>query len=129
MSIDPMTELLPSIFSGMPGETFSEQDLDFQPLTRDGRVGVEMHPLYTTADTGENGPAAAILRYQPGSTAATHLHPGYELIYVFSGELETDDGVYPANSMLVLPPGSVHAPRSPKGAVFLVVWEQPVRTV
>ncbi len=72
-------------------------------------------------------PAAAIMRYRPGATAMPHRHSGYELIYVLSGELETDDGTYPANSLLVMPPGSVHAPRSPRGCVGLVVWEQPVR--
>lgn len=53
----------------------------------------------------------------------------YELIYVLSGELATDDGTYQANSLLVMPPGSVHAPRSPHGCVGLVVWERPVRSV
>lgn len=124
---NPLTELLPVLFSGLPGESFNEQELDFKPLDKDGRMGAEIHPLYTTDDTGEGGPAAAILRYLPGATAPSHRHPGYELIYVLSGELETDDGVYPANSLLVMPPNSVHAPRSPKGCVGLVVWERPVQ--
>ena len=65
----------------------------------------------------------------PGAKAPSHLHPGFELIYALSGELETDDGVYAAGSLLVMPPNSVHAPRSPMGCVGLVVWERPVQVV
>lgn len=129
MSSDSLTQLLPMLFAGMPGSSFGLQKLEFEPLTSDGRVGAEIHRLYSPKETGEDGPAAAIVRYHPGATARPHLHPGYELIYLFSGELETDDGTYSANSLLVMPPGSVHAPRSPRGCVGLVVWEKPVRPV
>jgi quercetin dioxygenase-like cupin family protein len=121
--------LLPTLFTGTPGVSFSRQELVFRPVAADGRSDAEMHPLYTVAETGENGPAAAIMRYLPGAEAPAHRHPGYEMIYVLSGELETDDGTYPAGSLLVMPPDSVHAPRSPKGCVGLVVWERPVQVV
>lgn len=90
-------------------------------------LGAEMHTLYSTKETGPEGPAAAIMRYLPGATAPAHIHPGYEIIFILHGELETDDGIYGPNSLLVMPPDSVHAPRSPRGCVGLVVWEQPVR--
>ncbi|MFF9143389.1 cupin domain-containing protein [Streptomyces sp. NPDC055051] len=118
---------LPQLYTGIPGKSFGPVDYAFEPLMRDGRVGAEIHSLYSTAETGENGPAAAIVRYLPNGTAQPHRHPGYEIIWIVEGELETDDGVYPAGSLLVMPPDSVHTPRSPKGAVGLVVWEQPVR--
>ena len=79
--------------------------------------------------SGPDGPAAAVMHCLPGAKAPSHLHPGFELIYVLSGELETDGGVYAAGSLLVMPPTSVHAPRSPKGCVGLVVWERPVQVV
>jgi anti-sigma factor ChrR (cupin superfamily) len=123
---ESLPELLPKLFTGEPGKSFAFHDLTFEPVIR---VGAEMHTLYSTAQTGADGPAAAIMRYLPGATAPAHLHPGYELIYVLSGELETDDGVYGPNSLLVMPPDSVHAPRSPRGCVGLVVWEKPVRPV
>lgn len=127
MNAQLLAELPPVLFSGIPGTAFAPQELDFRPVIANGRVGVEMHPLYSTDETGAGGPASAVVRYLPGATAPPHRHPGYELIYVLSGELETDDGVYPANSLLVMPPNSVHAPRSPQGCLVLVVWEQPVR--
>lgn len=129
MTENTLQEMLPRLFSGLPGAPFVEQDLVFEPLLKDGRVSVEIHRLYSTEDTGVDGPAAALVRYLPGGAAKAHVHPGYELIYVLSGELETDDGVYPPNSLLMMYPGSVHAPRSPKGCVGLAVWEKPVRPV
>ncbi len=127
MSPDRLIEQLPSLFSGMPGAGFAEQPLSFEPLISDGRIGAEIHRLYSTGETGPNGPAAAIVRYLPGALAKPHRHRGYELIYVLSGELETDDGTYGPNSLLVMPPESTHAPRSPRGCLALAVWEQPVQ--
>lgn len=127
MTTSALSELLPVLFSGLPGTSFVEQELHFEPLTTDGRVGAEIHRLYTTEQTGPNGPAAAIVRYLPNANAIEHRHNGYEVIYILSGQLETDDGVYPANSLLVMPPASVHRPRSKNGCVVLVVWEQPVQ--
>jgi quercetin dioxygenase-like cupin family protein len=124
-----LAELLPTLFTGMPGASFTERELVFQPVNADGRSQAEMVPLYTVKETGEGGPAAAIMRYLPGCEAPAHRHPGYEMIYVLSGDLETDDGTYGAGSLLVMPPNSVHAPRSPKGCLGLVVWERPVQVV
>ncbi|MGW1160017.1 cupin domain-containing protein [Streptomyces sp. NPDC002519] len=58
-----------------------------------------------------------------------HRHEGFEIIYVFSGQLETDAGAHPAGGLLVMEPGSIHVPHSLQGAVMLVVWEQPVTTL
>ncbi len=117
------------IFTGTPGSNFVATPVSFEPLASAGRSEVEIHSLYSSSETGPDGPAAGIVRYLPGATAAPHVHQGFELIFVLSGELETDDGVYPANSLLVMRPGTVHAPRSPRGCVGLAVWEQPVRPV
>jgi len=124
-----LAELIPVLFSGLPDHPFTAQDVTFEPLTSDGRTGAEIHRLYTTEQTGPDGPAAAIVRYLPGAKAAPHKHPGYELIYVLSGQLETDDGEFPANSLLMMQPESVHAPRSAGGCMALVVWEKPVLPV
>ncbi|PPH25824.1 hypothetical protein C5C31_01780 [Rathayibacter rathayi] len=115
----------PVLFRTLADGGFGESALTFEPLTSDGRSGVEIHHLYTAAETG--GSAAAVARYLPGATAKTHRHSGHELIYVVSGELETEAGRYPAGSLLSLSPGSVHTPRSPLGCLALVVWEKPVQ--
>ncbi|MFC7817278.1 MULTISPECIES: cupin domain-containing protein [unclassified Streptomyces] len=121
------SENLPLLFSVLASGDLGEADLDFRPLTADGRTNAEIHRLYGPEQTGEGGPAAAVVRYLPGAKAQTHRHPGCELIYVLSGELETEAGIHPAGSLLNMPPGSVHTPRSPKGCLALVVWEQPVQ--
>ncbi|MCC2274682.1 cupin domain-containing protein [Streptomyces sp. ET3-23] len=117
---------LPVILRSIEERGLAFEELTFAPLTADGRTGVGIHRLYTTEETGDGGPAAGIVRYEPGAATVPHRHQGYEIIYVFEGQLETEAGAHPAGSMLVMSPGSVHAPRSADGAVLLVVWEQPV---
>ncbi|MGW5869065.1 cupin domain-containing protein [Streptomyces sp. NPDC055239] len=126
MTSKPTQSTASLVIEGLDRPRELERRLKFTPLTADGRVGVEVFPLYTTEQTGPGGPAASLVRYHPGAAAAPHRHTGYEIIQVLEGELITEDGVHPAHSMLVLPPGSVHAPRTEKGALMLVVWEAPV---
>lgn len=102
-------------------------DVAFEAMTQPGRQGVEIHSLYGTAETGPDGPAAAIVRYLPGATVRRHRHPGYELILVLEGELVNDGGTHGPGSLEVLSPDSTHALSSEKGCTFLVVWEQPVQ--
>ncbi|OLB65352.1 MAG: hypothetical protein AUI10_07115 [Actinobacteria bacterium 13_2_20CM_2_72_6] len=118
--------LAPLVISGLDRARELLQTLPLTPLPADGRVGVEVHPLYTTAQTGPTGPAASIVRYHPGARAASHRHTGYEIIFVLDGELITEAGRHPAHTLLVMPPGSVHAPYTETGALMLVVWEAPV---
>ncbi|MBO4259557.1 cupin domain-containing protein [Streptomyces griseorubiginosus] len=126
MSVQPSTAAVPLVVEGLdrPEELLGK--LKFTPLTADGRVGVEVFPLYTTEQTGPAGPAASLVRYHPGAAAAPHRHTSYEIILVLDGELITEDGRHPKNSLLVMAPGSVHAPRTEQGALMLVVWEAPV---
>jgi quercetin dioxygenase-like cupin family protein len=129
MSADTLTAALPALLRSVDESGMRDEALVFEPLTADGRSGVGIHRLYTTEQTGEHGPAAGIVRYEPGATTVPHRHEGYEIIYVFEGRLEAGAFEYPAGSLVVMEPGSVHAPRSATGAVLLVVWEKPVNTI
>jgi anti-sigma factor ChrR (cupin superfamily) len=117
----------PQIIQGLLDSVGSVDELPFERYNQPGREGVEIYRLYDTTDTGPSGPAAAIVRYQPGANVKRHIHPGYELIFVLQGELINDAGRHPAGTLEVCPPGSSHALSSETGCTFLVVWEQPVQ--
>ena len=108
-------------------EGMAAEPIDLRALTTAGRSGVAAHFLYDTGQTGPDGPAAALVRYEPGAAAPRHEHTGYEIIQVLDGELQTEHGRYPTGSLLVMTPGSTHSPRSAEGCTLLVVWERPVR--
>jgi len=96
--------------------------LDWQPL----RPGVDMHTIY---DCGDDGPAAAILRYRPGAEVPEHVHVGHEHIFVLAGAQEDERGRHAAGSLVVNPPGTSHRVRSEEGCLVLAVWERKVRFV
>lgn len=104
---------------------YRDHELDWQPYGADGRKNVLIARLYDARQNGK-GPAAAILKYEPGARVPAHLHPGFELILVLEGELINDAGRHPAGTLEICPPGSAHALGSDKGCTFLVVWEEPV---
>ncbi len=115
------------------GERMPALDLDLKKIAerpedlawQTFRPGVEIVPLY--GGEGDEGPAAALLRYAPGASVPPHEHGGYEHVYVLAGAQEDERGRYPAGSFVVNPPGSAHAVRSPEGCLALLVWERPVR--
>jgi anti-sigma factor ChrR (cupin superfamily) len=96
--------------------------LTWEPL----RPGVDKHLLYELPD---GGPAAALLRYQPGAEVPHHEHPGFEHIVVLAGAQHDERGRHAAGSLVVNPPGSAHRVWSPDGCLVLIVWERPVRFV
>jgi anti-sigma factor ChrR (cupin superfamily) len=71
-------------------------------------------------DGAEQGRATSIVRYAPGSSFEPHAHPRGEEILVIEGEFQDEHGVYPKGSYIKNPPGSSHAPASPKGCTLLV---------
>lgn len=107
----------------------SLSNLKWEPYLADGRMNVEIFPLYNARDEKNQGPAAALLRYKPGAQVTRHVHDGYELIFVLEGVLVNDSGAHGPGTLEICPPGSEHALSSLSGCVFLVVWEQPVRAI
>ena len=72
----------------------------------------------------ESGWVTSVVRYEPGSSFNSHAHPLGEEIFVLGGVFEDEHGRYPAGTYLRNPPGSRHAPASPKGCDLLVKLDQ-----
>jgi anti-sigma factor ChrR (cupin superfamily) len=103
-------------------------DLDPEALARRSgyeplRPGIDI--LYLYKDDASGG-SCALLKYQPGAEVPSHLHQGFEHVYVLAGEQRDERGVYPAGTFVINPPGSTHHVRSPNGCLVLIVWQRPV---
>lgn len=110
-----------------PSQAFAEllqraadpERLHWEPL----RPGVEFHALYGRPG---QGPAAALLRYEPGASVPEHRHIDYEHILVLRGSQRDANAHYPAGTLLVSPPGSRHAVTSDDGCLVLTIWSGPL---
>jgi anti-sigma factor ChrR (cupin superfamily) len=88
------------------------------------RPGIQIQRLYQEKD---DGPAAALLCYEPGAVVPTHEHLGYEHILVLDGAQSDEHGTYPAGTLVVNRPHSVHRVASENGCVVLAIWEKKIR--
>ncbi|MEY2934110.1 MAG: hypothetical protein RL033_4859 [Pseudomonadota bacterium] len=61
-----------------------------------------------------------LLELSPGTRFAPLGLPQGEELFVISGQLEDEHGVYPEHTWLTLPPGNQHSPSSANGAVLYV---------
>ncbi|MEM7062721.1 MAG: cupin domain-containing protein [Cyanobacteria bacterium P01_B01_bin.77] len=93
--------------------------LSWQPFRR----GVEIHRLY---GDGQQGPSAALLKYEPGAKVPDHSHTGYEHIIVLSGSQRDYQGNHATGTLVINPPGSSHNVVSDEGCIVLIIWEKPV---
>ena len=101
---------------------FSETELDRQ-VWECFRPGIEIRRIYGGAPAAAS---AALLRYQPGAELPRHWHQGYEHILVLRGSQVDDNGEHNIGTLLIHPPGTSHAVRSPGGCIVLAMWEKPV---
>lgn len=88
------------------------------------RPGVTIHRLY---GDGQQGPSAALLKYEPGATIPEHEHTGYEHIVILSGSQRDATGNHQRGTLVINPPGSSHDLVSEAGCIVLIIWEKPVR--
>lgn len=88
--------------------------MDWQPQGTDGR---RIKPLYRQAGFPEQ---IRLVELAPGTRVEQHPHPGGEEVFVLSGSIQDDDGVYPAGTWFRLPDGSSHAPWSEDGCTLYV---------
>lgn len=82
-------------------------------------AGIEM--AYLLKDSARDF-MTVLLRFEPGATAARHQHPLGEQFFVVEGSLVDACGTYDAGTFVNYPPGSIHQPTSPDGALVLVQW-------
>jgi len=99
-----------------------QQKLPWKPF----QEGVEIYRLY---GDGENGPTAALLRFQAGARVPLHEHMGYEHILVLDGS-QVDENCKSETGMLIIsPPGTSHSVLSEGGCIVLAIYERPVKPV
>ncbi len=84
--------------------------------------GVHRHRLDRVG--GEVARATSIVRYDPGSRFARHVHGGGEEFLVLDGVFSDECGDHPAGTYVRNPPGSSHAPFSVDGCtLFVKLWQ------
>jgi anti-sigma factor ChrR (cupin superfamily) len=91
--------------------------LCFEPF----REGIEAAWLHRDPD---GGPAAAVLRYQPGAKAPRHRHAGSERVIVISGSQAEARALLEAGDVALNAPGAEHEVFSEEGCLALLVWER-----
>lgn len=96
------------------------EDYDWRPL----RPGIEIFRLY---GDGEQGPSAALLRYEKGAKLAPHRHTGHETLLILRGSQKDERGRYATGDVIVNLPGSSHSVQSDEGCVLLALWSSPVQ--
>jgi anti-sigma factor ChrR (cupin superfamily) len=97
-----------------------QAQLSWEPM----RPGVDVHWIYRD---GDDGAAAALIRFQPGGRVPLHEHRGHEHIFVLSGSQTDENGRLDAGSLMVHGPGTRHRIVSDAGCLVLAVYERRVR--
>lgn len=99
----------------------------FEMFSDTERLKSDIMWIHCPDEISESG--AAIIKYYPGGVSPLHLHPSYELIYIFEGEMLTDQGVVKKGDLIILPPGSKHSSKSDIGCLALIIWDKPVCSI
>jgi len=118
-SANAWPDIKPIVLSDLFTLADNPERLDWEPF----RPGVEIYRLY---GDGQTGPAAALLKYEPGATVPPHDHQGYEHIVVLSGSQGDRNGTHPAGTLVINQPGTGHEVVSEVGCIVLIIWEKPV---
>jgi anti-sigma factor ChrR (cupin superfamily) len=116
MTVAPVRSILiPDLFD-LPSKV---DELNWEPF----RAGIRIHRIYGNQ---MEGPSAALLLYEPGTTLPRHMHDGYEHILVLSNSQRDHNGEHAAGTLVINPPGTSHEVRVSKGSLVLAIWERPV---
>jgi anti-sigma factor ChrR (cupin superfamily) len=115
----PVGPLPPIVISDLLGLA-QRDEVRWEPFLE----GVDRHWLYRVE---EDGPAAALIRFQPGSRVPLHEHIGFEHVVVLSGSQTDENGTARAGTLVINMPGSRHSLYSEQGCLVLVVYGRRVR--
>lgn len=91
------------------------------------RKNVLIHLLFDNTKDDPKGSNAALIRYLPGAYVPLHLHMGYEMVFVLTGEYIENDVLYRPGSLIIRAPGTTHAMRSDTGCTILAMRDVPVQ--
>ncbi|WP_052298079.1 cupin domain-containing protein [Moritella sp. PE36] len=125
LSMSEIQNSLPRLLVGSLKRNLKHENLEFEPINKNGRASAEVHWLFKAEEA--DGSAAAVIRYYAGGDAPPHLHTGFELIYILEGEMQTSTGEVKKNDLILLKPGSIHKSSSKSGCLALIIWQQPVK--
>ena len=114
-----------SVLTDLLGSGLVNGQITWRPFREPGREAVDVHWLYTSEETGQDGAEAYISNQLPGSHTNLHHHLGFELLFVLEGELFDDRGEqYLPGTLIVQRPGSIHRVASVTGCKLLVVRQK-----
>jgi len=99
-------------------------ELEWRPLDEPGVTGVSVKVLRFDPATGRA--PTILLRFEPGATYPAHNHPGGEEIFVLEGDIRLGKDHLQAGDYIYTAPNNVHAVRSDRGCVVLVVIPEEV---
>lgn len=109
----------PIILKNLFGQGSDFESLEWRPF----RPGISIYRIYGNQN---DGPSAALLRYEPGTGVPYHEHQGYEHILVLSDSQSDERGENLAGTLVVNPPGSGHSVFNRAGSIVLAIWEKPI---
>ena len=94
------------------------RERDWKPLNEPGVSRVAVKVLRFDADSGRA--PTILLKFEPGASYPSHVHPGGEEILVLEGDLRLGKDHLCAGDYLFTAPFAVHAAFSEGGCVALV---------
>jgi hypothetical protein len=119
---------LPNYYTNKITGKVKKTPINFDSITQDGRIQAEAFFLLSLEDNYK-GISCAIVKYCKGGSLPPHKHLGYELIYILEGDIETNDGVFKSNDLILMSPNSIHSSFTKSGCTALIIWFDPVEKV
>jgi len=110
----------PIVIHDLLGLMERSDELTWEPFL----AGVYRHWLYRVE---EDGPAAALIYFEPGSRVPLHEHIGFEHVVVLSGSQTDENGTAKTGTLVINMPGTRHSLFSEGGCLVLVVYGRRVR--